>query len=111
MGKIVPVPRQARDDGKGDVALRGRAHFDVTDEVVAHAVDGLRETGRPTAARELEKAIAALSKRPQADTRGAVRFAAGAMEAIARDITGDRNATLSCRAAIVLGSRRTGVRR
>lgn len=75
----------------GEVVLRTG---DVTDEVVAYAVEGLQETGRPTAAAELEKAIAALSLRPQADTRDAVRFAAGAMEALARDITGDRNATL-----------------
>jgi hypothetical protein len=75
----------------GEVVLRTG---DVTDEVVAYAVEGLRDTGRPTAATELEKAISALSKRPQADTRDAVRFAAGAMEALARDITGDRNATL-----------------
>ncbi len=75
----------------GQVTLRTG---DVTDEVIAHALRGLEEAGRPTAAGELQKAITALSRRPEPDTRDAVRCAAGAMEALARDITGDRTATL-----------------
>jgi hypothetical protein len=67
---------------------------DVSDAIASHAIDGLGQLGRTTARSELRKAIAALSKRPQPDTRDAVRFAAGAMEAVARDITGDRSATL-----------------
>jgi len=67
---------------------------DVTDEIVAYAEEGLEESGRSTALAELRKAVQALSRRPQPDTRDAVRWALGAMEAVARDITGDRNATL-----------------
>jgi len=76
---------------EGEVVLRTG---DVSDEVVAHAIDALEEANRPTAASELRKAMAALSKKPDPDTRDAVRSALGAMEALARDITGDRKSTL-----------------
>ncbi len=67
---------------------------EASEAVVAHALQGLAEAGRPTAAAELRKAVGALSQRPDPDTRDAVRCALGAMEAVARDITGDRSATL-----------------
>jgi hypothetical protein len=67
---------------------------DVTDEIVAYAEEGLEDSGRSTALTELQKAVQALSRRPQPDTRDAVRWALGAMEAVARDITGDRNVKL-----------------
>lgn len=67
---------------------------DATDEIVAHAVDVLEEAKRPTSATELRKALHALSKRPEPDTIEAVRSALGAMEATARDITGERTSTL-----------------
>jgi hypothetical protein len=75
----------------GKVALRTG---EVSDAIGAFAAAALRQSARPTAATELEKALAALSRRPQPDTRDAVRCAAGAMEALARDITGERTATL-----------------
>ncbi len=67
---------------------------DATDEIVAYAGERLEAVGRSTSASELRKALAALSKLPQADTIKAVRSALGAMETTARDITGERNATL-----------------
>lgn len=67
---------------------------DATDAIVEYAEEGLGESGRTTAASELRKAVRALSRRPDPDTRDAIRWALGAMEALARDITGDRNATL-----------------
>jgi hypothetical protein len=75
----------------GKVVLRTG---EVSDAIGALAAVALRESTRPTAATELEKALAALSHRPEPDTRDAVRCAAGALEALARDITGERTATL-----------------
>jgi len=66
----------------------------VSDVIVGAALKSLDEADRVTAASELQKAMRALSQRPEPDTRDAVRFAAGAMEALARDVTGDRRATL-----------------
>jgi hypothetical protein len=67
---------------------------EATDAIIEGAISELETAHRPTAANELRKAVAALSRRPEPDTRDAVRFALGAMEAVARDITGDRKATL-----------------
>jgi hypothetical protein len=67
---------------------------DVNDDVVAHAISGLEQAGRHAGARELQRAMQALSVRPDPDTRDAVRGAVGALEALARDITGDREDTL-----------------
>lgn len=76
------------------------------DAVVSRAIDNLEQASRPTAASELRKAVLALSRRPEPDTRDAVRSALGALEANARDITGDRNATLG---EILKRHRETGV--
>ena len=47
----------------------------------------------------------ALSQCPNPETRDAVRWALGALEAVARDVTGDRRATLG---AILKAHRTTG---
>ena len=67
---------------------------EIHERLIQDATSALTTTGRPTAAAELRKAIAALSERPDPDTRGAVSRAVGAVEALARDISGYRNATL-----------------
>jgi hypothetical protein len=67
---------------------------EIHEGLIQDATDALTSTGRSTAAAELKKAIEALSARPDADTRGAVIRAVGAVEALARDVLGDSNATL-----------------
>jgi hypothetical protein len=67
---------------------------DANDATRARALETLEAAGRQTARHELREAINALSRRPKPDERDAVRRALGAMEAVARDITGDRKATL-----------------
>ena len=75
----------------GEVQERGD---EIHEGLVQDAMAALTSTGRTTAAAELKKAIQALSTRPDADTRGAVIRAVGAVEALARDVLGDSNATL-----------------
>jgi len=67
---------------------------DAHDRLTRSAIDALATTGRLTAASEMKKAIEALSRRPDADTRGAVTRAIGALEALARDLAKDPTATL-----------------
>jgi HEAT repeat protein len=64
------------------------------ERLVQEAVEALTKTGLPTATKELKEALAALSQRPEPDTRGAVIRAIGAVEALARDVTKNPNATL-----------------
>lgn len=75
----------------GEVQERGD---EIHEGLIQDATAALTSTGRSTAAAELKKAIEALSARPDADTRGAVIRAVGAMEALARDVLEDSNATL-----------------
>jgi hypothetical protein len=75
----------------GKVTLRTG---EVTDAILDQGVADLEEVGRNAAAHELRGALGAVSKRPIPDTRDAVRRALGALEAVSRDITGERSATL-----------------
>jgi hypothetical protein len=54
----------------------------------------LIDTGRPTAAGHIHEAVQHLSRRPEADLSGAVFHAMGAIECVARDVSGDSKATL-----------------
>ena len=54
----------------------------------------LSSTGRPHAATELAEAVRDISRRPQPDTTGAVHHAMAALEATARDVTGQTKPTL-----------------
>lgn len=76
---------------EGQIVTRGTEAFET---VVGGAVDALNETNRPTAAGCVHAAVRALSLRPTADLRGAINNAMGALEAVARDVTGDDQATL-----------------
>ena len=49
---------------------------------------------RPNAAREIGEAQRDLARRPEPDCTGAVQHAMAALEAVARDVTGDEKATL-----------------
>ena len=75
----------------GQIVTRGPEAFET---VVKEAPAALNETGRPTAANHLHEAIQDLSRRPNADLPGAIYHAMGAMECVARDLSGEPKATL-----------------
>lgn len=75
----------------GQIVTRGTEAFEA---VVTEATSELEASERPTAARHLHEALQDLSRRPQPDLPGAVYHAMGALECIARDVTGDSKATL-----------------
>ncbi len=61
---------------------------------VQNAAQTLSETNRQNAASEIREAIRDISRRPQPDTTGAIQHSVAAMECVARDVLGERNATL-----------------
>ena len=75
----------------GQIVTRGTEAFE---SIVPAAVAALNDTARPTAAGHLHEALQDLSRRPTADLTGAIFHAMGALEAVARDLTGDPKATL-----------------
>ena len=75
----------------GEIVLRGGEAFE---SAVKTAKSLLEETGRPTAGKHIHEALQALSRRPEPNLHGAVYHAAGSLECLARDITGDEKATL-----------------
>ena len=70
----------------GQVVTRGTEAFEL---VVADAEKALKRTGRPTAASHIHEALQDLSRRPKPDLAGAIYHGMGALEAVARDLTGD----------------------
>ena len=76
---------------EGQIVTRGTEAFET---VVTDAVEALNATNRPTAAGRVHDALLALSRRPNADLAGAIYHAMGALEAVARDLTGDHRTTL-----------------
>lgn len=75
----------------GQIVTRGTEAFE---RVVRDADKALKKSGRPTAASHIHEALQDLSRRPKADLPGAIYHGMGALEAIARDLTGDTKATL-----------------
>ena len=75
----------------GRIETRGDELFEST---VQSARGNLESAGRLTAKAELEEALASLSHRPIPDSRGAISRSIGALEALAKDITKEPNATL-----------------
>ena len=75
----------------GQVVTRGPEAFE---SVVACAEKALKESERPTAAGHIHEALQDLSRRPKPDLAGAIYHGMGALEAVARDLTGDAKATL-----------------
>ena len=75
----------------GRIVTRGPEAFE---SVVTDAEEALEDTARPTAASHLREARQDLSRRPEPDLTGAIYHAMGALEAVARDLTGDPKATL-----------------
>ena len=75
----------------GQITIRGEESFE---QPVKTAITAMHETGRSVAEREFHEALADLSKRPEPDISGAIQHAMAALECVARDVTGDQNATL-----------------
>lgn len=71
----------------GQVVTRGTETFEAT---VTSANKALEASNRPTAAGHIHEALMDLSRRPAADLSGAVYHAMGALEAVARDLTGEQ---------------------
>ena len=86
-----------RDNGIGWQLTRGELQFrgdDSFEHTVRGADSALRRAKRQTSAEELQHARNDLSRRPKPDITGAVQHALAALECLARDITGDSQATL-----------------
>lgn len=75
----------------GLIEVRGDDAFEA---VVEEAVEELDESGFMVATTELAEARRDMSRRPEADLSGAVQHAMAALEAVARETTGDHRATL-----------------
>jgi hypothetical protein len=75
----------------GNIVTRGSEAFET---MVTEAASALATAERPTAAKHLHEALEDLSRRPEADLPGAAYHAMGALECVARDLTGDPKATL-----------------
>ena len=74
----------------GHIEFRGQGFSQSTQQ----AVNVLKQSNRPTAANEIDEEIRAISRRPELDATGAANHAVVALEATARDVTGQHNATL-----------------
>jgi AbiJ-like protein len=75
----------------GQIITRGPEAFET---IVTEATAALETSKRPTAAGHLHEALQGLSRRPEPDLSGAAYHAMGALEGVARDLTGDPKATL-----------------
>ena len=75
----------------GQIVTRGTKAFE---SVVKDAGKALKKSGRPTAASHIHEALQDLSRRPKADLTGSIYHAMGALEAVARDLSGEPRATL-----------------
>ena len=88
---MVTEAAAAMDTLDAKIITRGPETFEA---VVTEATTALEASQRPTAAKHLHEAREDLSRRPQADLPGAAYHAMGALECVARDLTGDPKATL-----------------
>lgn len=75
----------------GQLERRGEESFESS---VDTARASLAEANLPTARTEIHEALSDLSRRPAPDLTGAVHHAMAALECTAREVTGDRRATL-----------------
>jgi hypothetical protein len=73
------------------IEIRGEESFEVS---VRTAIAITQQTSRSMAEHELHEALHDLSRRPNPDITGAIQHAMAALECVARDVTGDQNATL-----------------
>lgn len=75
----------------GHIEMRGPESFEV---ILQSARNTELQTGLRTASSELHQAIADLSRRPAPDPTGAIQHAIASLECVARQLTGDHQATL-----------------
>ncbi len=75
----------------GQIVVRGDEAFET---IVTAAKLRLAESGRPTAAKHIEEALACLSRRPAPNAPGAAYHAMGSLECVARGITNEPKLTL-----------------
>ncbi len=75
----------------GRIETRGEEVFELS---LRAATDELNAAGLVTASNEIHEALQDLSRRPTSDLTGAMQHAAAALECVARESTGDSNATL-----------------
>lgn len=71
------------EDGK--IRARGSEAFALA---TRDAVETMRAAGTPTAANEVHEALRDISRRPHADTTGAIQHAMAALECVAREVSG-----------------------
>jgi hypothetical protein len=76
---------------KGMIETRGDEIFE---SAITKVTDLLETAKLLTAQAEIKEAIRDLSRRPKADITGGIQHAGAALECVAREIAGDRNATL-----------------
>lgn len=79
---------QIRD---GLLQARGDEAFE---KLLENAKEVLLAAGKATAHNELREALKDISRRPEPDSTGAIQHAMAALECVAKDITGQPNATL-----------------
>lgn len=76
----------------GQIEMRGTEPFE---KMMTSAKEQLESNNQySTASKELHEAIIDLSRRPSADTTGAIQHAMASLECVAREITGERTLTL-----------------
>lgn len=75
----------------GHVEMRGPESFEV---ILKSAKETESQAGLFTASSELHQAISDLSRRPAPDPTGAIQHAMASLECVARQLTGDQQATL-----------------
>lgn len=75
----------------GRIEMRGSESFE---QVLNSAKETEHQHGHITASKELHQAIADLSRRPSPDPTGAIQHAMASLECVARQVTGDQQATL-----------------
>jgi len=86
-----------RDEGigwqlvDGKIEVRGEEGFEVT---IHQSSLVIKQSGLQTASNEIHEAILDLSRRPNPDITGAIQHSIAALECVAREICGDKNATL-----------------
>jgi hypothetical protein len=73
------------------IVTRGDEVFQATIHTAAQA---LEETGYARAHKELKEALSDLSRRPEPDLTGTVQHAIGALESVAKEVSGETTSTL-----------------
>lgn len=75
----------------GKIELRGEEGFETT---IKEASSSLKKSNFITVSNEIHEAILDLSRRPDPDITGAIQHSIAALECMAREICGDKKATL-----------------